>query len=402
MPPHRGERACRVRSDFVNIAVFTDSYKPYVSGVVNSISTFNRELRRLGHNCFVFAPGYPGYADDEPGVFRFRSIKAPTNPDFRLAIPLSRSVIARLRSLQVDVIHTHSPFLMGGLGARSAHRLGLPLVFTYHTLYEEYVHYSPIARGLAKRLMRKISRDYCNRCDAVIAPTQVVSDLLLTYGVKTPVIVNPTGIDLSRYEQLDQSWLRLRYGIPAEHRILLFVGRLGQEKNVTFLIRAFAKVADSDPRSTLVLIGGGPLRSDLERLSRSLGLSSRVVFTGPMQPDDMPTAYGGADIFVFPSMTDTQGMVITEAMAAGLPVVAVRAYGTNNVVDDGVNGLLTAADETEFADAVATLLSDVTLLNRLAVRTHEKAVEMSSTKCAKRLEKVYLDVARGDTRTGVR
>lgn len=374
---------------FLNIAVFTDSYKPYVSGVVNSIDTFHREMHRLGHKYFIFAPGYPGYADSEPGVFRFRSVKAPTNPDFRLAIPLSPSVTGLLKKLQVDVVHTHSPFLMGGLGARSAHRLGLPLVFTYHTLYEEYVHYSPIARGLAKRLMRKISRDYCNKCDAVVTPTQVIRDLLVRYGVRTEIAVNPTGIDLTTYENLDRNWLRLKYGIPAEHRILLFVGRLGEEKNVRFLLRSFARVADADPKTTLVLVGGGPLREELERQAQNAGLASRVVFTGPMLPSVMPRAYAGGDIFVFASMTDTQGMVITEAMAAGLPVVAVRAYGAANVIDDGINGLLTSNDETEFAEAMALLLTDTTLLNRLAARTREKAEEMSSTRCAKRLEQVY-------------
>lgn len=386
-----------MRSDPLNIAVFSDSYKPYVSGVVNSVDTFCRELCRMGHKSYIFAPSYPGYVDDEPGVFRFRSIKAPTNPDYRLAIPLSLSVGRRLRELNIDVVHTHSPFLMGGLGARAALNLGLPLVFTYHTLYEEYVHYSPFARGLARRLMRRISRDYCNRCDTVIVPTDAIRDLLDRYGVKAPVVVNPTGIDLTRYQGLDRSWLRLKHGIPAEHRVLLFVGRLGKEKNVHFLIRSFAKVADKDPLVTLVLVGGGPERGDLERLARNLGLARRTVFAGPLPPDRMPTAYAGADVFVFPSMTDTQGMVITEAMAAGLPVVAVRAYGSGHMVDDGINGLLTPPDEQEFARAVYSLLTDTCLLNRLAFRTREKADEMSSTRCAQRLEQVYLDVAKKKT-----
>ena len=334
----------------MRIAVFSDSYKPYVSGVVNSLDTFGRELRKMGHQWYIFAPTYPGYVDDEPGVFRFVSVAAPTNPDYRLAIPLSLAVCRRLRELQIDVVHTHSPFLMGGLGARAARRLKLPLVFTYHTLYEEYVHYSPVARGFARRLMRRISKQYCNRCDTVIVPTQAIRELLDRYGVQTEVVVNPTGIDLSRYENLDRSFLRVNYGIPADHRVLLFVGRLGKEKNVHFLIRAFSKIADEDDKVTLVMVGGGPERADLEEFARSLGVQQRVIFAGPKQPGEMPTVYAGADIFVFTSTTDTQGMVITEAMAAGLPVVAVKAYGSGNVVDHGVNGLLTSVDEAEFRD----------------------------------------------------
>lgn len=374
----------------MRIAVFSDSYKPYVSGVVNSLDTFGRELRKMGHQWYIFAPTYPGYVDDEPGVFRFVSVAAPTNPDYRLAIPLSLAVCRRLRELQIDVVHTHSPFLMGGLGARAARRLKLPLVFTYHTLYEEYVHYSPVARGFARRLMRRISKQYCNRCDTVIVPTQAIRELLDRYGVQTEVVVNPTGIDLSRYENLDRSFLRVNYGIPADHRVLLSVGRLGKEKNVHFLIRAFSKIADEDDKVTLVMVGGGPERADLEEFARSLGVQQRVIFAGPKQPGEMPTVYAGADIFVFTSTTDTQGMVITEAMAAGLPVVAVKAYGSGNVVDHGVNGLLTSVDEAEFATAVTTLLRDASLFSRLALGTRQKAEEMSSTRCAKRLEQVYL------------
>ena len=290
---------------------------------------------------------------------------------------------------RIDVVHTHSPFLMGG-STRAARRLKLPLVFTYHTVYEEYVHYSPVARGLAKRLMRMISRRYCNDCDTVIVPTQAIRDLLDRYGVQTEVVVNPTGIDLSRYERLDRGFLRQKLGIPADHRILLFVGRLGKEKNVHFLIRAFSRIAQEDDRVTLVMVGGGPERVDLEQLARSLGMEQKVVFAGAMQPGDMPTVYAGGDIFVFTSTTDTQGMVITEAMAAGLPVVAVKAYGSGNVVDHGINGLLTSVDEAEFAAAVVALLRDASLFSRLALGTRQKAEEMSSTRCAKRLEQVYL------------
>ena len=374
----------------MRIAVFSDSYKPYVSGVVNSLDTFGRELRKMGHQWYIFAPGYPGYVDDEPGVFRFLSIAAPTNPDYRLAIPLSLAVCRRLRELQIDVVHTHSPFLMGGLGARAARRLKLPLVFTYHTLYEEYVHYSPVARGLARRLMRTISKHYCDKCDTVIVPTQAIRELLGRYGVQTEVVVNPTGIDLSRYENLDRSLLRVEFGIPANHRVLLSVGRLGKEKNVHFLIRAFSRIADEDDKVTLVMVGGGPERADLEALARSLGLERRVIVAGSKQPSDMPTIYAGADVFIFASTTDTQGMVITEAMAAGLPVVAVKAYGSGNVVDHGINGLLTPVDEAEFAAAVMAVLRDASLFSRLALGTREKAEEMSSARCAKRLEQVYL------------
>ena len=373
----------------MRIAVFTDSYRPYVSGVVNSIDLFSEELRKSGHEFALFAPKYPGYVDQQDHVYRFCSVKAPTNPGYRLAIPLSTSVSLRIKEFGTDIVHTHSPFLMGGLGARVARKNRLPLVFTYHTLYERYVHYARVAEKWAKQKMRDVSRKYCNRCDLVIAPTEGIRGLLLEYGVETDIMVNPTGVEVERFKEKDPLWLRLRYGISETDRVLLYVGRLGKEKSVDFLIRSFRQILRREQDVSLVIVAGGPEESSLKRLAETEGVASKVVFTGPIPPESVHRAYAGGDIFVFASETDTQGMVLTEAMAAGLPVVAVRAFGSRDMVDDGVNGILTEADEEAFASAVVSILQSASVLNRLSIRAREKAETVSTSVTARRLEEAY-------------
>lgn len=343
----------------LSIGVFTDSYRPYTSGVVRSIETFTQHLRALGHRVYIFAPSYPN-CQPEDGVFRFRSIPAPTQREFTLALPVSLTLGATVRRLGLDIIHVHSPFLLGRLGARAARRFGLPLVFTYHTLYDQYVHYVPLFQGLSRKLVQCYTRDFCNRCDLVITPTALVADLLRRQGVETPLAVIPTGIELADFRNADRTWLRRRYGLPSEAKILLFVGRLGKEKNIDFLLHSFARLCAQENLGPLklVLVGGGTAAAELAREARQLGLEQDVVFTGTLPKEEVAKCYAGADLFVFASLTETQGLVLAEAKAAGLAVVAVDANGVREMVNHGEDGYLSAPSLEEFTARVAELLRD--------------------------------------------
>lgn len=376
----------------MRIGIFSDSYKPYVSGVVSSIALFSRELRALGHEVFIFAPNYPDYQDEEPGVFRFRSVQAPTNRDFSVAIPFSLEFAPVLRELKLDLIHVHSPFILGQVGAVQARRLNIPLLFTYHTLYEQYVHYVPVSKNLTRELVVRLSRYFCNRCDLVITPTQKVKELLDDYGVLAPIEIIPTGIDLDRFGQGDPSWLRRKLRLDPAEKILLFVGRLTKEKNVDFLIRAFAQTQENHPRTRLVLVACGPEADNLKGLAATLGLQERVVFMGPQTGPALVNCYHGADCFVFPSVTETQGLVILEAMAAGLPVIAVNAFGVADMISSGQDGLLTGSSQAEFAAGIARLLENETEWEALAAAARVKASRLSSAQMALKLEAVYLKV----------
>ena len=378
----------------MKIGVFSDSYKPYVSGVVNSIDDFTRELRTLGHEVYIFAPRYPGYQEEEPGVFRFHSFRAPTNPDYTLAIPFTLNFNSLIKRLNLDLIHVHTPFIMGRVGAVQARRLNVPLIFTYHTLYEQYVHYVPFNQNLTRKFTVHFSRYFCNQCDLVITPTSKIRELLLDYGVKTPVEIIPSGIDIERFSHGDASCLRQKLGISPNERILLFVGRLTKEKNVDFLIRAFALVQQQHPQTVLVIVAQGPEEEHLRHLIKELGLVERVFFTGRLGGQELVNCYHGADLFVFSSVTETQGLVVVEAMAAGLPTVAVDAYGVSDMVNSGIDGLLTPYSLKAFAAGINQLLGDPKQLDSMAVAARARAQELSSTRLAQRMLLEYQEVLR--------
>lgn len=375
----------------MRIGVFTDSYKPYTSGVVTSICTFRDELVKLGHEIYIFAPSYPNYHDKEEKVYRFYSLPSPTNPDYSLAIPVYPGMNMLLKKLDLDIIHVHSPFLMGRVGLHYAKRQRIPILFTYHTLYDQYVHYVPVAQDLAKEMATKFSNNFCNQCDHVIVPSTEVKEILNGHNIKTPISVIPTGVPLHKFTGKKNDWLRDNYNIPADNKILLFVGRLTKEKNLEFLIEAFSLVKKSLPNTTLVLTAQGPLEHDLKKLATNLGLSleTEVIFTGALPFDTLVDVYYSSDLFVFSSLTETQGLVLIEAMAAGLPVVAVSAYGVLDMVDSGVNGILTNCEKEEFSEAIIKVLSNPDLYEEYKANAIIKADSLSATNTAKKLNDVY-------------
>lgn len=383
----------------MRIGFFTDSYHPYTSGVVRSLEIFREELGRRGHEVYVFAPNYPDCLPEE-GVFRFFSVPAVTQKNFTLAVPLSPTLSRKIRDLKLDIVHVHSPFLLGSVGARWARRLGLPLVFTYHTRYEDYVHYFPFFPQVSRPVVRYYVTDFSNRCGLVVAPSGSMAEKLRQDGVRTPVRIIPTGI---RYEQLqggEPGWLRRRYGIPDGVPVLLYVGRLAREKNLDVLLEAFQQVLRREPGCRLVLVGAGPAREELVRRAARLGVENHVVFTGVLSPPEVASCYQGADLFFFASRTETQGLVLAEAMAAGLPVVAVRAGGVVDVLQDGIQGFVGREDGRDLADKALLVLRDQGLRRQMEERARERAREFTAERCTDRLVEAYEDILAKERRFG--
>ncbi|MGE5417005.1 MAG: glycosyltransferase family 4 protein [Acidobacteriota bacterium] len=378
----------------MRIGVFSDSYRPYTSGVVTSICTLKEELVKMGHEVFIFAPGYPNYHDEEPNIHRLLSIPAPTNRDFTLALPVSPRISLLTRNLKLDIVHVHSPFILGQIGAKCARRLNLPLVFTYHTQYDQYAHYVPIGQELARDLTVKYSRNFCNRCDLVIAPSDDLRHLIAGYGVTTPIDVIPTGVDVERFSSGDRTWLRCKYNIPDSHRICLFVGRLAPEKNIDFLIRAFAGLKIIYPNVCLVIVATGPLEKELKKLTieEGLQLDRDVIFTGLLPSEELVNAYRGADVFTFTSLSETQGIVLVEAMAAGLPIAAVKGTGTHEMVEDGQQGLLSDYDQESYIALIMRLLSEQKLSSTLAAQASARAAQLSAKIMVSRIENRYKEL----------
>ena len=377
----------------LHVGVFTDSYLPRISGVVQSVETFVTELRRQGHHASIYAPAYRGYTDADPDVVRFPSVRPPGHPDFPLAIPLDRQFLAKVRSKRLTVIHTHSPFLMGAAGRYAARRLRLPLVFTHHTMYAEYVHYVPlVSQRFSREVVTRYTARYCNRCAGVIAPSRAVRDWLHRIGVTTPITVLATaGFEPERFERLDPSWVRPRYGVPPEVPLVITVGRLAPEKRFDVLLTAFARAVAGDS-ARLLVVGGGPQEAVLRRLVGELGIGPQVIFTGPLPHDRVLDCYAAADVFAFASPTETQGLVIVEAMAAGLPVAAVGAGGVAEVVG-AEGGLLTDPNPSALGAAIRRLLEDAQLRLSLAARGRVAARAYAIQTLTHQLVELYRRVA---------
>jgi 1,2-diacylglycerol 3-alpha-glucosyltransferase len=364
-----------------------------LGGVPTAVETIRRGLAALGYDVVIVAPRMAGARDEGRRVIRVPAIPAPTYPDFALPLPLGPALTRRLGALDLDVLHAHHPFLLGASARRLARAWGRPFVFTYHTLYERYAHYVPLPRGMVARRALRWSVSFADTADLVLAPSDFVARRLRSLGVRRPVEVLPTGIDLERFRPGEQAEARQALGLDTTEPVLLYVGRLDREKNLEFLLSAVARVGI--PRARLLLVGRGTQAAALRRVAAARGLGDRVEFRGGAPPDDLPRYYRAADVFVFASTTETQGLAVLEAMACGLPVVAVRASGVEEVVGEGVSGLLVPEDAAAFAGAVTQVLGDPHLGTKLAHGAREAASPFGSAALVHRLVAAYRRAGEG-------
>ncbi|MDQ7849847.1 MAG: glycosyltransferase [Armatimonadota bacterium] len=370
--------------------MIVDSYLPYISGVVTSVAAFTRALRADGHRVVIAAPRYPGHRDDDPDIIRLPSLPAPGTPAFRLLLPLPGRLLRDPRVQAADVVHVHGPFLAGTLGGAVARRLRRPLVFTHHTLYDQYVHYVPLLPAVLTRpAARRWVRAFANRCDLVIAPSEVIRARLRELQVTARIEVLPTaGIDPRQLGRLPWGEVRARYGIPPQAPLLVSVSRLAPEKSVDLVLRAFQQVAEPWG-AYLLIVGDGPSAGDLRRLAGDLGIAGRVRFTGALPHLAALAAMSAGDLFVLASQTETQGVVLVEAMAVGLPVVAVARAGAAEVVRDGEAGVLVEPAPEALAAAVRRLLAEPARRAEMSRRAHEIAAGYAVPTLARRLAALY-------------
>jgi len=250
----------------------------------------------------------------------------------------------------------------------------------------------PFAKSFTKELAQKISKDFCNLCDLVIVPTGIIGDYLHEIGVSTTIRRVPTGIKVDEYQGGDHRWLQKNFRVPADNKVLLFVGRLGQEKNIGFLIESFRIINKEVQNTTLVLVGGGPEEEEIKNKANADDIDGKVIFTGTLPLSDVINCYASSDLFVFSSVSETQGIVIAEAKAAGLPVVAVDAFGVSEMVDDGIDGYLTKLDHEQFAEKVCRLLKYDDIYNEMSKMAMVNAKMLSSVNCTNKLLDCYANL----------
>jgi glycosyltransferase involved in cell wall biosynthesis len=364
----------------VRIALFTNNYLPFCGGVTISVETLRRGLEASGHEAWVFGPRLTGAEDASVRVVRYPSIPVATYPEFALAVPYSRRIERLVSALAFDVIHAHHPFLLGPAARRLARRTRRPLIFTYHTRYEKYAHYVPLPLRLVQAAALRISAGFAAQADAVLAPSAVIRDELHARGVRAPIAVVPTGVDLERFRPGDREAARRSLGVSESEPLVLYVGRLDREKSVDRVLGAFERVASTIPAARLVLVGQGTEAERLRRTAARLPVAERIRFLGLRPHDSLAVCYQAADVFLFASETETQGLVLAEAAACGLPAVAVDAPGCDEVVRDGDTGILTKGNSAALAEAVIGLLLDPERRRAMARRAREVAEHLFDVK----------------------
>lgn len=324
-----------------------------MNGVVASVEALAHGLRSRGHEVYCFAPSMPGDEGSADVFFRMPSLPLPTRTPYRLTVPLvsRRSVRSVIRRLHL--VHVHSPFVTGWMGLRYARRYGMPVIYTYHTQLEAYTHYVPFDQHATRFATETLTRTFANSVDAVVVPTETMHARLRELGVTARIDVVPSGIDVERFASgRRDDGARSSLGVT-EDLLLLFVGRLAKEKSVDIVLRAL-KLANRDDL-TLAIAGDGPAREELEELAAALGVARRVRFLGAVERDRLPDLYASSDAFVFPSTSETQGLVLAEALAAGVPVIAADTPQNRDVL--GASGRFVAPTPEAFGVALATLVA---------------------------------------------
>jgi 1,2-diacylglycerol 3-alpha-glucosyltransferase len=403
----------------VRVLFISDVYFPRVNGVSTSIRTFRHDLANCAVDSLLVAPRYapagahtttsdaaalatdaaPGTAElpEENGVLRVPAGRVPGDPeDRRMSWRALTCTLDALPRGEFDLVHIHTPFIAHYAGVRCARRAGVPCVATYHTFFEEYLHhYVPaLPRAMSRLLARSFSRSQCAAVQALIAPSEPLREVLESYGVRTPIHILPTGLAPDRFRRGDGRAFRERAGIAPERPVVTYIGRVAHEKNIGFLVQMFGEVLKSVPAALLVIAGEGPARAALRAQVAACGLTAQVHFAGYLERDGaLLDCYAAADVFVFASRTETQGLVLLEALAQGRPVVSTAYLGTAAVLREGAGARIVPEEPAAFADAIAALLRDPAQAAALGGRARTYAQEWASARMARRLADLYRELA---------
>jgi glycosyltransferase involved in cell wall biosynthesis len=380
----------------MKILFISDVYFPRVNGVSTSIETFRRNLHLLGHTVHLIAPEYGTPAADETGILRVPARRVPFDPEDRLmSYDCVMKQLDRLRSEQYDLIHVQTPFVAHYLGVKLSYRLDIPCIETYHTFFEEYLyHYIPlIPKWVTRSLAKRFSRHQGNSLDGMVIPSRPMQRVLQRYGIETTMEVIATGIEPESFVPGDRIAFRDKFGIPQNQPVLLFVGRVAHEKNIDFLIKVVDQIRKEVADILFVIAGEGPARAGLEQEVRRLALGQNVHFIGYLdRHTELNSCYSAADIFIFSSRTETQGLVLLEAMAQGLPVVSTAELGTRDVLQDGAGVWIAREDLSDFSGNVVKMLDHAQARSELGELGRAYAKEWSAAKQAEKMLSFYKTV----------
>lgn len=377
----------------MKIGFFTDSYLPLPDGVATSVDSCARALEERGHEVYIIAPKKPRYKDKRSNVYRLTSIKFIKTPEIRWALQLPEKSLIKILRIDFDIIHGHAGGPITFLGWQIARARNIPYIATYHTHWSRYAHY--FLKGIVRpRMLEITTRIFGNMYGNLIAPTKRIKKELISYGVKSNIFVLPTGIDINKFDIDNKDYIRKKIKATNDTGILLYVGRLGREKSVDFLLQSFKIIKENNPQTALVLVGSGPEKNKLKKLAKKLNIQNNVFFLGTIKYKNISKVYKGADLFVFASQTETQGMVILEAFASGLPVVALEDETFDGVIINNKNGFLVKKDVNIFSEKVIKILNNEKMRTGFSEFGKNTVKNFLIESTAKKLEELYREIAK--------
>ena len=381
----------------MHILMISDVFFPRVNGVSTSIATFRASLSETGqHDSTLIAPRYGASDPVEPDLLRVAARRVPMDPEDRLMSGQAlRHTLSRIDASRVDVVHIQTPFIAHSAGVRWARAHRMPVIETWHTHFEEYFHhYVPLLpRGLLQAAARHVSRRRCNALDRIIVPSPAMKEVLRSQGIERPITVLPTGIDRREFSRGEGAAFRRRHSLAPGRPLLTYVGRVAHEKNIDFLLEMLTELRSVLPDVLLVIAGEGPALPHLRRRARDLGIADAVLFVGYLSRDgELQDCYAAGDVFVFASRTETQGLVLLEALALGVPVVALPTLGTREIVLPRRGTCPAPDDPAGFAAVVAGLMRDPERRARMREDGPVFAAEWDTGVSARRLIAVYEDL----------
>jgi glycosyltransferase involved in cell wall biosynthesis len=376
----------------VNIAMFTNTYYPSVGGIEKSIDIFAEEMRRCGHRVLIVAPEYEGASLSTDDVLRVPAIKRINGSPHSVVLGFPSELVMRVRDFRPDIIHSHQPFLLGDSAVRMARLLDVPIVYTHHTFMERYLHWFPVNWRLLRDIALKLPVAYANLVDYVVTPTRSVAEIMRQRGVKTPLSAIPTGINADFFRSGNRSSFRQRCGLADEHFVIGHLGRLNEEKNLAYLADVVVEfIARRPDIRRFLLAGEGDLVHMFKQRFAAYGLAEHLIFTGLLHGQACADAYAAMDIFIFTSHSDTQGLVLSEAMAAGTPIFALDATGARDMVTHDVSGYLLPADATpqEFCAKMEHMIAQPQRLNAMRHAAVQATGAMSIPVCTQQMLNLY-------------
>lgn len=385
----------------MRILMISDVYFPRVNGVSTSIQTFKSELEKLGHEIFLIVPEYGEPSPNDDSLIRINSRKVVMDPEDRMM--KFREIIRllpELRDFDIDLVHIQTPFVAHYAGTRIAKELGVPCIATYHTLFEEYLyHYIPwLPKTFLRWCARKFSLSQCQQLDGIITPSTIITGLLQQYGVTNPMVTVPTGISSEKFAKGDGEAFRRKLNIDRDKKLLLNVSRVAFEKNIGSLFAVLEKTLESLPEAHLVIAGEGPAKKAYIQQVEDMGLTEHVTFVGYLDRDsELIDCYHAADLFVFSSRTETQGLVLLEAMAAGTPVVSLAAMGTKEVLREGMGVRITDGSTEDFSEKIIEVLTDPKIHSALSQSAIRYAEDWNPSRLAQKMSAYYSDIILGQT-----